>query len=161
MTYQQFSTILFGMAENPEAFLQARTRDQDLLTWYRFMRVLRKITILMDEALRDQDLSRSQLDLLFQVAFEDGINQQICAERMQVTKGNISQHIARLEKRGLIRRSKEGRDNYLSLTAAGSDLVVAILPVHDLQARKILSVLSPNELRQFQSILRKFDQKLE
>ena len=80
---------------------------------------------------------------------------------MQVTKGNISQHIARLEKRGLIKRSKEGRDNYLSLTAAGSDLVVAILPVHDRQARKILSVLSPNEPRQFQSILRTFDQKLE
>ena len=48
----------------------------------------------MDMAFRDMDLTRSQLELLFTVTFEEGINQQICADRFQVNKGNISQQIA-------------------------------------------------------------------
>ena len=149
------------MVNNHEEFLQARSRDPQLLTWYRYVRVNHKIALNMDEAFRDLDLTLPQLELLFTVAFEEGINQQVCAERLQVTKGNVSQHIARLEKRGLIKRRKEGRDNFLSLTRRGMDKVLEILPVHDRQAKEILSVLSPGELDQFQSILRKFDRRLE
>jgi DNA-binding MarR family transcriptional regulator len=139
--------------------IQERSRDPVLLTWYRFVRVLRKITYLMGETMQDLDLSRAQFELLVEVAFEEGINQQTCANRMNVTKGNIAQHIARLEKEGLIQRQKEGRTNHLSLTESGEALVASIMPVHDQRVKEILSVLSPEELKQFQSILRKFDRR--
>jgi DNA-binding MarR family transcriptional regulator len=143
-----------------EQLIQERSRDPALLTWYRFIRVLRKIISLMDEQVQDLDVSRYQFDLLMQVAFEGGINQQTCAKRMNVTKGNITQHLDRLEKQGLIQRQKEGRANYLHLTDRGRDMVAGIMPVHDRRVKEILSVLSEEELQQFQSILRKFDRRL-
>ena len=145
------------MADKSLTPIQERSRDSDLLTWYRFIRVLRKITYLMDEAMQELDLSRSQFDLLMQVAFEEGINQQTCAERMNVTKGNIAQHIAHLETDGLVQRQKDGRTNHLYLTEKGELLVAGIMPIHDQRVKEILSVLSREELEQFQSILRKFD----
>jgi DNA-binding MarR family transcriptional regulator len=115
----------------------------------------------MDEPMKEIHVSRYQFDLLMQVAFEDGINQQTCAERMNVTKGNVTQHIDRLEKRDLIRRQKEGRTNCLHLTPAGVDLVSNMMPIHDRRVREILSLLDREELRQFQSILRKLDRGLD
>lgn len=145
------------MADETPTPIQEHSRDPVLLTWYRFVRVLRKIINLMDDTLLDLDVSRSQIELLVEIAFEEGINQQTCAERMNVTKGNIAQHISRLEDEGLVQRKKDGRTNHLYLTAAGEDLMNIILPIHDQRVKEILSVLSPEELRQFQSILRKFD----
>ena len=146
--------------KNTTSPIQERSRDSELLTWYRFVRVLRKIIYQMDEPMSDLDVSRSQFDLLMQVAFEEGINQQTCAERMNVTKGNIAQHIDRLEEQGLIQRRKQGRTNYLYLTEKGQEAVANIMPIHDRRVREIFSVLSPEELGQFQSILRKFDRRL-
>jgi DNA-binding MarR family transcriptional regulator len=148
------------MSDETMSLVQERSRDPVLLTWYRFIRVLRKIVYLMDEPMQGLDVSRSQFDLLMQVAFEEGINQKTCAERMNVTKGNITQHIDRLEKGGLIQRQKEGRINSLYLTEAGKDLVSNIMPIHDRRVKEILSVLSQEELQRFQSILRKFDRSL-
>ncbi len=140
-----------------ESLIEDRSRDTELLTWYRFIRVWRKIFSAMDEVMTDINVSRYQFDLLIQVAFEDGINQQTCAGRMNVTKGNITQHIDRLEKRELIRRQREGRTNCLHLTEAGKELVANMIPVHDQRVQEILSLLTREELGQFRSILRKLD----
>jgi DNA-binding MarR family transcriptional regulator len=115
----------------------------------------------MDETVQDLNVSRYQFDLLMQVAFEEGINQQTCARRMSVTKGNITQHVDRLEKQEVVQRRKEGRSNYLYLTEKGNNLVDNFMPIHDRRVKEILSVLSHEELRQFQSILRKFDRNLK
>jgi MarR family 2-MHQ and catechol resistance regulon transcriptional repressor len=149
------------MTDKTATLAQARGRDPELLTWYRFIRVLRKIISQMDEPMQDFDVSRYQFDLLMQVAFEEGVNQQSCAERMNVSKGNVTQHTDRLEKRGLVQRRKDGRTNCLFLTDKGKDLVGDMMPIHDRRVREILAVLSPTELRQFQSILRKFDRHLK
>ena len=141
--------------------IEDRRRDPELLTWYRFVRVLKKSIAAIDDSMREIDVSRYQFDLLMQVAFEDGINQQTCAERMNVTKGNITQHIDRLERQGLIRREKEGRTNHLHLTEAGKELVANLMPLHDQRAKEILSPLTSEELRQFQAILRKLDRGLD
>ena len=114
------------MIEETTSLVQERSRDPVLLTWYRFIRVLRKITSQMDEPIRKLNVSRYQFDLLMQVALEEGINQQTCAQRMNVTKGNITQHLDRLEKQGLVQRQKQGRTNHLYLTEKGTDLVDGI-----------------------------------
>lgn len=148
------------MSDALAILIDARSRDQELLAWYRFVRVLRKITAQMDETMQVLEVSRAQFDLLMQVAFETGINQQTCAERMNVTKGNIAQHLARLETQGLVQRQKYGRTNVLQLTAAGLELVERIMPTHDRRVKEILSVLSPAELQDFQNILRRLDRSL-
>jgi MarR family 2-MHQ and catechol resistance regulon transcriptional repressor len=142
------------------SLVEERSRDPAMLTWYRFVRVLRKITSMMDGPMQSLGVSRSQFDLLVQIAFDEGVNQQTCAERMDLTKGNIAQHVYRLEKKGFITRRKEGRTNSLFLTKEGSGLMAKVIPYHDRHVREILSVLSREELTQFQSILRKFDRDL-
>ena len=53
----------------------------------------------------------------------------MCADRLNVTKGNIAQHLKNLEKRGLMRREKIGRDNNLYLTDEGWDLFLTNMPI--------------------------------
>ena len=115
----------------------------------------------MDEHLRNWGLSQGQFDLLAEIAAEEGINQQTCADRLNVTKGNITQHLSNLEKRGYIQREKSGRDRYVSLTDEGRALFSTIMPVHDLYVKEILSPLTAEELRQFAAILRKLDRSLD
>ena len=132
-----------------------------VLAWYRFVRVMKKVIAHMGEPAAVFDISRAQFDLLLTVAFEEGLNQQQCASQMMVTKGNITQHIDRLEERGLMRREKHGRTNALYLTGAGRELVAQIMPVHDERVKAILSVLSDQELREFQAVLRRLDRRLD
>ena len=140
--------------------LTDRIRDPVLLTWIRLIRVLKKIFRHMDEPIENLNLSRYQFDLLMQATFEPGINQQTCAQRMNVTKGNITQHLDKLEAQGLIQRTKVGRENELRLSKAGEELVTAFMPVHDARVKEILSSLSPEEIGQLQAIFRKLDQSL-
>ncbi|MCX6048015.1 MAG: MarR family transcriptional regulator [Chloroflexi bacterium] len=142
-------------------FVQARRRDATLLTWFRFIRVLKKLLPQMDEHLRNWNLSQGQFDLLAEIAAEEGINQQTCANRLNVTKGNITQHMSNLEKRGYIQREKLGRDNYVSLTEEGRALFSTIMPTHDLYVKEILAPLTQEEIQQFAAILRKLDRSLD
>jgi len=142
-------------------FIQTRRRDATLLTWFRFIRVLKKLLPQMDEHLRNWGLSQGQFDLLAEIAAEEGINQQTCADRLHVTKGNITQHLSNLEERGYIQREKVGRDRHVSLTDEGRALFSTIMPVHDDYVKAILAPLTEEEIRQFAAILRKLDRSLE
>lgn len=142
-------------------FVQARKRDVTLLTWFRFIRVLKKLLPQMNEHLRQWNLSQGQFDLLAEVAMEEGINQQTCANRLNVTKGNVTQHLDNLEKKGYLRREKLGRDNYIFLTEAGRALFSTIMPAHDKFVKEILTSLTKEEVQQFAVILRKLDRGLD
>ena len=142
-------------------FIQSRRRDARLLTWFRFIRVLKKLLPQLDEHLRNWNLSQGQFDLLAVIATEEGINQQTCANRLNVTKGNITQHINNLERKGYIQREKVGRDNYIFLTEAGRALFATIMPAHDTYVKEILAPLTEEEVQQFAAILRKLDRSFD
>jgi DNA-binding MarR family transcriptional regulator len=149
------------MNDQLSSLMQDRSRDPMVLAWYRFIRVNKKIFSHLGEPAAGFDISRAQFDLLMTVAFEEGLSQQQCANQMMVTKGNITQHIDRLEERGLIRREKCGRTNALHLTVAGRELVAQIIPAHDERVKEILSLLSEAELGDFQAVLRRLDRRLD
>ena len=114
----------------------------------------------MDQPFETVNLSRYQFDLLMQVTFEPGINQKTCAERMNVTKGNITQHLDKLESLGLIQRNKIGRESSLQLSKKGEKFVNEFMPIHDARVKEILLALSPEEVKQLQTILRKLDRSI-
>lgn len=147
------------MSDEINASILSRHRDPELLAWYRFVRVFRRFIQQMDAVVVDFGLSRAQFDLLLQVAFEPGILQHVCAERMGVTKSNITQHVNQLEKSGWVYREKEGRISRLYLSSSGHELIAAIMPAHDAQVKEIFSVMTATEFQQFQSVLRKLDRK--
>ena len=138
-------------------FVQSRKRDATLLAWFRFIRLWKKTLPQMDMHFKEWNLSQGQFDLLAEVAVNEGVNQQGCADRLNVTKGNIAQHLKNLEKRGLMRREKVGRDNTLFLTEEGWKLFTEIMPIHDDHVRQIMAPLSAKETQQFSAILRKLE----
>ncbi|MEM7033609.1 MAG: MarR family transcriptional regulator [Chloroflexota bacterium] len=150
------------MSENELAtFFQGRRRDATLLTWFRFVRVLRKVLPQLNEFLKQWGLSQGQFDLLAEIATEEGVNQQTCADRLNVTKGNVAQHLSTLEKRGFLQREKLGRDNYIFLTDEGRALFSKIMPEHDRYVKDVLAPLTKKEIQQFSAILRKLRRGLD
>ena len=139
---------------------RARMADFSLLTWIRFMRVVKKIGTNIGELMQDEGLSRHQFGLLVEIYYAEGLKQQDYAEKLQVTKGNIVQHLDRLVNRGLLERRREGRINYIYLTATGKNLAEKILPIHDNAVRNNISVLSQKELKDLYGLLRKLDHSL-
>ena len=146
---------------NLKSFVQTRKRDAELLAWFRFIRLIKKTMPQMDVQFKEWNLSQGQFDLLAEVAIQEGTNQQSCANRLNVTKGNVAQHLKNLEQRGLMRREKVGRDNQIYLTEKGWDLFGKIMPAHDEYVKQILAPLSKKEVQQFSSLMRKLERSLE
>ncbi|MCJ7659812.1 MAG: MarR family transcriptional regulator [Anaerolineales bacterium] len=136
------------------------TRDPLILTWHRMLRVTKKIDRYASEPIRAAGLSRPQTEMLAAIAVDEGLSQQTYADRLLVTKGNITQHLERFEERGLVTRRREGRTNTLYLTDAGRELLDRILPEHDVRLQEEFSVLDTEEFEQLRMIIRKLDRLL-
>jgi DNA-binding MarR family transcriptional regulator len=102
----------------------------------------------------------AQFDILAQVGSAHGITQQELADRLLVTKGNISQLLDRMEKFGLLRRSQEKRSNNLSLTAKGQELYERAVPSQEDLIAQQFSTLSSTEVANLLQLLRKLDHAL-
>ena len=136
------------------------TRDPLVLTWHRMLRVTKKIDRYASEPIRTAGLSRPQTEMLAAIAVDEGLSQQTYADRLLITKGNITQHLERLEERGLITRRRDGRTKTLYLTDAGRELLQRILPEHDVRLQEEFSVLGAEEFEQLGMIIRKLDRLL-
>ena len=141
--------------------MHRRKRDLRFLAWYRLLRLVKKGTGYISPTFIDVGLSRPQFDLLSAIAMDEGQTQQAYAERMTVTKGNITQLLDRLEMRGLVQRCREGRTNYLYLTEIGWDVIDPIMPEHDKLLFQMFAALTPDEIKQLARILRKLEQNVE
>ncbi len=129
--------------------------------WLRLVRVFQKVDRASSEGLAGKGLSVAQFDVLAQLGRAEGITQQELADRLLVTKGNVSQLLAKMEQRGLIERCQVGRANALSLTPAGKELRAAALPEHEAMIATQFAALSPTERRMLLRLLRKLDHALE
>ena len=88
------------------------------------------------------------------------VPQQELADSLLVTKGNVTQILARMEERGLILRRREGRTNRLFLTDEGRPLFAEVVPAHEALIDERLSVLSQGEQARLHELLRKLDRAL-
>jgi MarR family transcriptional regulator, organic hydroperoxide resistance regulator len=99
---------------------------QVLRTWFRFLRLHQRITARAGQEFRRIGLSIPQFDLLSSLSEQEGVSQQELAERLYVTKGNVSGLIDRLEASGLVERRappQDRRSYALYLTDQGRRLV--------------------------------------
>lgn len=131
-----------------------------VLAWLRLARVFQKIDRVSEVHMRSLGLTVAQFDILAQVGAAHGITQQELADRLLVTKGNISQLIDRMEKLGLLRRSQEKRSNILSLTEKGQELYDRVVPAQEDLVSKQFSALSASEVDNLLHLLRKLDHAL-
>lgn len=72
-------------------------------------------------------INTTQLHLLFEIAHESNINQEMIAARCNINKGAVARSIRKLEERGLVKREideNNRRQNRLSLTKDGEDILI-------------------------------------
>lgn len=136
-------------------------RRPSVLAWMRLARVFQKIDRASSEQLKGWNLSVAQFDVLAQVGAAEGCTQQELADRLLVTKGNVTQLLDRMERRGLIARRQEGRANCLHLTQTGRQLYDEVVPAQEDFIHERFSALSPDEQSSLFKLLRKLDRTLE
>lgn len=137
--------------------MDTKQRPLSVLVWLRLIRVVQKVSRAATELMQNADLSGPQLDVLATVNTAEGMTQQQLADQLHVTKGNVTQLLDKLEKKGLLKRQKEGRISKIFLTAQGTNLVARVLPDHDRFITKQFTGLTLEEQQQLLALLRKID----
>jgi DNA-binding MarR family transcriptional regulator len=141
---------------------EGRIEQGAVVAWMRLARVYQKIDRRSAEAFRAAGLSTAQFDVLAQVGAREGCTQQELADRLLVTKGNVSQLIDKMEERGWIERRPDGRGrgNLLFLTAEGERLRGIAVPEQECRITGLFRGLSATERDQLSQLLRKLDRTL-
>jgi MarR family transcriptional regulator, organic hydroperoxide resistance regulator len=92
--------------------------------WFHLIRLETRMRVAVGDRLRHLGLSVPQCDVLTTLTEREGLSQQALAERLYVTKGNISGLIDRLAAAGLVERRpivSDKRQYAIFLTPAGRD----------------------------------------
>lgn len=135
-------------------------RKPSVISWLRLARVHQKVNHATTEFMREYNLSMAQFDVLAQISATEGCTQQELADRLFVTKGNISQLLERLEQRGLIRRKPHGRAYRLYLTEEGQSLTARAVPAQEEFIARLLGGLSYDEQSQLRHLLNRLDHEI-
>lgn len=94
----------------------SRERRTSILAWMRLTRVFAKMQRAAAVQLRHWELSVAHFDVLVQTGLAEGLSQRELAERLLISKGNLSQLLDKMERDDLLARCREGRVNCLRLT---------------------------------------------
>jgi DNA-binding MarR family transcriptional regulator len=124
--------------------------------WFRLIRLQTRINLAITERVRELGLSVPQCDVLTTLTEREGVSQQELAERLYVTKGNISGLIDRLEAAELVeRRSIAGdkRSHAIYLTANGRVLAEQGIAVQRRFVSETLGRLPPDQLAALDQLL--------
>lgn len=120
-----------------------------LRIWFRMIRLQRRATNTVSTVLKGLGLSIPQFDLLTTLTEREGITQQELAERLYVTKGNVSGLLDRMVEANLVERRAipgDRRSNALYLTQKGRDLAMAGLKAQKAYVARTLGSLPPEDL---------------
>ena len=132
-------------AERPSA----RAAADPLRVWFRFIRLHRRVSAAIGAELKALGLSIPQFDALSTLTEREGLTQQELAERLYVTKGNVSGLVDRLVEAGLVeRRASPGdrRSHALHLTRDGRRLAERAMAAQARYVRQTLGALPSADL---------------
>jgi DNA-binding MarR family transcriptional regulator len=127
-----------------------------LRVWFRFLRLHRRVSIAIAGELKAVGLSIPQFDVLSTLTEREGLTQQELAERLYVTKGNVSGLVDRLVEAGLVeRRAIEGdrRSHALHLTGKGQDLARQGITAQQAYVRRTLGRLPHDDLAELERVV--------
>src|SRR5215218_10332322 len=129
--------------------LPARRAENDidpLRVWFRFVRLHRRTFSAIAAELKLIGLSIPQFDLLSTLTEQEGLSQQELAQRLYVTKGNVSGLLDRMVEAGLVERRStpdDRRSNALFLTPRGRALAERGIAAQEAYVTGTLGTLEP------------------
>ncbi|MGF6949969.1 DNA-binding MarR family transcriptional regulator [Neobacillus sp. B4I6] len=98
-----------------------------LMLWFRITRIYNQSIREFNQHLKKWNLTAAQFDILVQVGSHERLSQQELANKLFVTKGNITQLLRKMEDLGLINREQEWKTKYLSLTEVGKEFFYEVV----------------------------------
>jgi DNA-binding MarR family transcriptional regulator len=124
--------------------------------WFRFVRLEARTRLAIAARLKDVGLSIAQCDVLTTLTEREGVSQQELAQRLYVTKGNISGLIDRLEAAGLVERrtiASDRRSHAIHLTEAGRQAATAGIQAQRHFVRDTLGQFPEKDLLEFERLI--------
>lgn len=101
------------------------------------------------------NLSVSQYSVLRQVAEAKRMSQKELAQKLLVSKGNVTQLIVKMEKAGFIQREQQWKTKYLSLTEKGNSVYHQLQPEQESYFTDQFQILTKKEEKQLIKLLQK------
>lgn len=117
--------------------------------------VMNQITRGVQAELAPFGLTHAQFQVLITVDASPDISQRELSERLNVTTGNISMLVTKLEHAGLVDRIPDGAAHRLRLTAAGEAKLHELAPTRGRFIHELFAPLSVEEIRSTVDALRR------
>ena len=144
-------------SQNTEERPAATDAPDPLSVFLRVVRLQQRVSASVAAHLRRIDLSIPQFDVISTLTEREGITQQELAERLYVTKGNVSGLIDRMVQAGLVeRRAMAGdrRSHALYLTPHGRALAAQGIGLQRSYVEATLGRLAPADLAELDRVIR-------
>jgi len=130
--------------------------DEALRVWFRLIRLHTRSRMAVANRLRNFELSVPQCDVLTTLTEREGMSQQELAERLYVTKGNISGLVDRLVASGLVERRtlpSDRRSHAIHLTPTGRELARKGIEAQQAFVAETFGRIDPDRLAQLDGLL--------
>jgi DNA-binding MarR family transcriptional regulator len=118
--------------------------DLGVRTWLHLNRITHTVGRRLSGHLEHYDLTLAQFGVLAQLQAAPQLSQQMLADRLFVTKGNMVGLLNRLECRKLVERQpdpEDGRTHMVSLTQEGAALAARVVPEHEELVAKCMGLI--------------------
>lgn len=135
--------------------LTKQDERRGILLWFRLSRFYNQSIRETNHHLKKWNMTAAQFDVLAQVGAAGRITQQELAEKLVVTKGNITQLIHKVEELGWIVREQDWKTKYVSLTEAGKALFDEVVPLQERFQAAQFGKLNTSEQKQLVALLKK------
>lgn len=144
--------------------MEKETSFREVMLWVRLAMTFNVLYHEIRKELNKERLTVPQLDIITCLDRSKGLPLSELAERLLVTGGNITGIIDRLEKSGYVYRERDKKDRRIVralLTEKGFDLYKSFLPRYKEVMHKINSVLTTEERKELQRLLKKLSQGIK
>jgi DNA-binding MarR family transcriptional regulator len=134
--------------------------DAKRRAWVQTLRVTQLVERQIVAVLARHALTLPQFDVIATLRFSEGVTQQQLAERLLVTKGNVTGVLDRLENLGWVERRPDPQDrraNRLHLTAAGRRKIGQVIPEHDAVVLEVMKGVSEADMKTFRKVLEEIE----
>ncbi|MFD4703821.1 MarR family winged helix-turn-helix transcriptional regulator [Gottfriedia sp. NPDC058432] len=134
-----------------------KSKNLAVLLWFRLARFYLKNVRESNNQLKKWGLTTAQFDVIVHVGRNKRLTQQELADKLVVTKGNVTHLLKKMEELQWIKREVEWKNKYLSLTEIGQKMYEEIVPTQDEFQQAQFSKLTEEEQLQLLILLRKLN----
>lgn len=134
--------------------------DEDIPTSPLVSLLYRKQTSYINQQLKDVNLSSGLYPLLVKTYKKEKISQEELAKAIHVNESTVTRNLDKLEKKGLIKKTREKRKKIISVTDKGAQVAQKIMDYDERWDEIIKKNLNEKEYTNFKNTLMKICEDL-